>query len=117
MPTVEVRSETLVQMREVCQFFTLVVVLYILATDVRPGRTTLQACWRSPTGDSICLFVAFFLCGQVESWCIMQFSFFSGNLTYICWVSRTMPKNVRQLDGPSNFLRPEEFRTAWTHPS
>ena len=62
MLPVEVQSEALVETRGVYQIFTLVAVLYIFATDVLPVHTTLEACWKSSTSDSICVFVAFFLC-------------------------------------------------------
>ena len=51
------------------------------------------------------IFVDFFLCSQVESWCFMWLSFSSGSLTSICRVSRIMPKNVRVLVSPSNFSK------------
>ena len=105
VPPVEVRSEAFIQTGEVCQFLTLAAVLYILATNIHPGLTTLQACWSSQTSDNICLLVAFFLCSQVESWCLIRLNLSSGSLTCICSVSGIMPKNVKQWDGPSNLSR------------
>ena len=64
---------------------------------------TLVACWSRPTKDRISLFVALFLPNQLAiSWWILC-SFSSGSRISDFDVSITIPRNVMEVEGPSNF--------------
>ena len=69
------------------------------------SETTFVACCRSPTRDRICLFVAFFFCSHLTISLHILTSFSSGSRISILCMSNVIPRNVRQVVGPSTFSK------------
>ena len=80
----------------------LAAVEYILETKALPGLTTLVACWRVPTSDKICFFLAFFLRSHVfiNSWILA--SLYYGSLISMRFVSKIIPRKDSDVEGPSS---------------
>ena len=79
----------------------LAAVEYILETKALPGCTTLVACWRVPTSDRICLFLAFFLGSHIfnNSWILASLS--DGIALSPCGLCpKLYPGRLAMLKGP-----------------
>ena len=60
------------------------------------------ACWRVPTSDKICLFLAFFLRSHVVNSCCILVSLSFGSIISILSVSNMIPRNDKDVEGPSS---------------
>ena len=70
-----------------------------LRTNLLP--TTFVACCRMPTNDFSSLLLAAFLPNHSETIWHTLTNFCTGSQSSIAWVSASMPRNVRQVVGPS----------------